>query len=135
MLTGALRELLAQPTGALEQLSPLTQAGVLIGLLMVFGFAIKSLFGQMIKSKDAEITAAREQVKSAEERAQERVKSVEDTALERIKSAEERAARYEQKLDHQQEVMQHEVLSALKDASSTTRRALEITQRGSGHDN
>lgn len=99
--------LLAQAPGALEQLSPLTQAGVLVGLLAIFAWVIKTLFQQMIKSKDAEIAAAYKE----------------------LNEAKATAARYEAKLDHQQEVMQNQVLAVLKDASSTTYQALE-TIRG-----
>jgi len=95
---------LAQAPGALEQLSPLTQAGVLVGLLAIFGFVIKTLFGQMIKSKDAEIAAAYKE----------------------LTEAKATAARYEAKLDHQQEVIQTQILSTLKDASTTTLEAFKI---------
>jgi Na+-translocating ferredoxin:NAD+ oxidoreductase RnfG subunit len=94
--------------GALEQLSPLTQAGVLVGLLAVFGVVIRMLFNQMIKSKDTEIAKA----------------------YERVAVAELLRDRYETKLDKQYEIMQTQVLAALKEASATTLRALEIIQRG-----
>lgn len=105
----------------LDGLPTAGQFGLLITLLTGSGIVIKVLFSQAMKSKDAEIAAAYERAKAADLRAESQ-----------IKEANERAARFEQKLDHQQEVMQTEVLTALKEATNTTRRALEIT-RGS-HD-
>lgn len=115
-------DLWAAAEGGLDGLPTVGQFGLLITLLSGAGIVIKMLFNMAIKSKDAQIAAAEERVKAAEA-----------TATERIRVAEERASRYEQKLEEQQQRMQTEVLRVLGEATSTTRRALEIT-RGNSHD-
>lgn len=111
MLTSVFAVWMAADGGALEQLSPLTQAGVLIGLLAVCLWALKAVFNLAMKAKDEQITGLKEQVKTASERAD----------------------RYEAKLLEQQQRVQTEVLGILGEASSMTRRALETT-RGSHDD-
>lgn len=113
---------LAAESGALEQLSPLTQAGVLVGLLFMCLVALRAVFNLAMKAKDEQISNLKDQVKVAEA-----------SATDRVKAAEERASRYETKLEEQQQRMQTEVLRVLGEATSTTRRALEIT-RGSHDD-
>lgn len=112
---------LSQAANQVEALGIWQQFGVAAPILLLFTTAIGYLFRLMLKSKDAEIAAAAERLKAAE-----------DQAEERVKAADERASRFETKLDHLQDRIQGEILTVLKDASNTTRHALEIT-RG-GHD-
>jgi len=111
VITGVFSVWMSAEGGALEQLSPLTQAGVLIGLLAVCLWALKAVFNLAMKAKDEQITGLKDQVKAATERAD----------------------KYESKLLEQQQRVQTEVLGILGEASNTTRRALEIT-RGSHDD-
>lgn len=117
-----------QVKGVLEAFPPLAQLGVLGFLLAVAGITIRGLFKVMIKSKDDEIVAANKRADAAEDRG----KTALDAAESRVKTAEDRAERYAKKLEDQQERIEREVLNVLRDASTTTRRALETT-RG-GHD-
>lgn len=113
--------LLAAENG-LDGLPTAGQFGLLITMLGGAGVIIKMLFNMTIKSKDAEITAAKDHAKSEVA-----------AALERVKVAEERASKYEKRLEDQQERIQSEILRVLSEATNQTRRALEIT-RGSHDD-